>query len=268
MLRCYEPAHIAGVSKTAYVPATPRCLQWRRDLQRASTNSAPPDPDSQDAASPACSSSSGRSPRPSAPSRRRRSSSTASSPSTAPRLVDRSASTLPQRAPWCARRGRRRRPRRHDGLRRRGSGRRQARSGAPRRPAPGRDRCRGRRRRVRRRQRLAFPGVPGAAPPRGGLEVRLGGGSRPMGRHPQHVCARVGGRGRHRALRCRGVAVRARRRVRAVPDLRQRALALRTAPGGRRSRLPCHVRRPDARSKDAAVTNTLTARWPPLPWSP
>ena len=34
MLRCYEPAHIAGVSKTAYVPATPRCLQWRRDLQR------------------------------------------------------------------------------------------------------------------------------------------------------------------------------------------------------------------------------------------
>ena len=34
MLRCYEPAHIVGVSKTAYVLATPRCLEWRRDLQR------------------------------------------------------------------------------------------------------------------------------------------------------------------------------------------------------------------------------------------
>ncbi len=45
-LGCYEPAHIVGVSKTAYVPATPRCLEWRRDLQRASTNSTPPDPDS------------------------------------------------------------------------------------------------------------------------------------------------------------------------------------------------------------------------------
>jgi hypothetical protein len=78
-----------------------------------------------------------------------------------------------------------------------------------------------------------------------------------MGRHPQHVCSRVGGRGRHRALRCHGVAVRARRRVRAVPDLQQRSLALRTAPRSDRSRLPFHVRRPDARSKDAAVTSTL-----------
>ena len=75
-----------------------------------------------------------------------------------------------------------------------------------------------------------------------------------MGGHPQHVCSRVGGRGRHRALRCHGVAVRARRRVRAVPDLPQRTLALRTAPRSHRSRLPAHVRRPDARSKDAAVT--------------
>src|SRR4051812_14283494 len=72
-----------------------------------------------------------------------------------------------------------------------------------------------------------------------------------MGRHPQPVGSRLRGRGRHRALRCRRVAVRPRRRVRAVPDLRQRALALRAAPGGPRSRLPCHVRRPDARSKDA-----------------
>ena len=75
-----------------------------------------------------------------------------------------------------------------------------------------------------------------------------------MGGHPRQVCSRVGGRGRHRPLRCRDVAVRARRRVRAVPDLRQRALALRTASGGHRSRLSCHVRRPNARSKDAAVT--------------
>ena len=61
---------------------------------------------------------------------------------------------------------------------------------------------------------------------------------------PEHVRARVGRRGRHRARRRHGVAVRARRRVRAVPDLRQRTLALRAAPGSRRSRLPCHVRRP------------------------
>src|SRR4051812_1990619 len=74
-----------------------------------------------------------------------------------------------------------------------------------------------------------------------------------MGGHPRDVCSRLGGRGRHGALRCRGVVVRARRRVRAVPDLRQRALALRAAPGGHRSPLPCRVRRPNARSKDAAA---------------
>ena len=38
-------------------------------------------------------------------------------------------------------------------------------------------------------------------------------------------------------------------------DLRQRALAPRTASRSRRSRLPSSVRRPDARSKDAAVTS-------------
>jgi serine-type D-Ala-D-Ala carboxypeptidase (penicillin-binding protein 5/6) len=38
-----EPAHIVGISKIAYVLATRRCLQSRRDPQRASTNSAPPD---------------------------------------------------------------------------------------------------------------------------------------------------------------------------------------------------------------------------------
>ena len=84
------------------------------------------------------------------------------------------------------------------------------------------------------------------------LEVRLRSGSCPMGGHPQHLCSRVGRRGRHRALRCRSLAVRARCGLRAVPDLRQRALALRTPP--RRSRLPAHVRRPYARPEDAAVT--------------
>ena len=34
------PAHIVGISKTTYVPATPRCLDWRRDLQPTSTNNA------------------------------------------------------------------------------------------------------------------------------------------------------------------------------------------------------------------------------------
>src|SRR4051812_3076396 len=44
MRRCYELPHIVGISKTAYVLATPRCLEWRRDLQAASTNSSPPCP--------------------------------------------------------------------------------------------------------------------------------------------------------------------------------------------------------------------------------
>jgi hypothetical protein len=36
-------AHIAGVSKTAYVLATPRCLDWQRDSNRISTNNDPQD---------------------------------------------------------------------------------------------------------------------------------------------------------------------------------------------------------------------------------
>jgi D-alanyl-D-alanine carboxypeptidase (penicillin-binding protein 5/6) len=38
-----ELRHIVGVSKIAYVLATTRCLQWRRDLQRTGTNRSPPD---------------------------------------------------------------------------------------------------------------------------------------------------------------------------------------------------------------------------------
>jgi len=36
--------HIVGISKTTYVLATPRSLNWRRDLQRTSTNSGRPHP--------------------------------------------------------------------------------------------------------------------------------------------------------------------------------------------------------------------------------
>jgi hypothetical protein len=43
-----EPAHIVAVSKTSYVPATPRCLDWTRDLRRTSTDDDPSDPDAQD----------------------------------------------------------------------------------------------------------------------------------------------------------------------------------------------------------------------------
>ena len=95
---------------------------------------------------------------------------------------------------------------------------------------------------------------------RGGLRVRVRRGSGPMGRHGGHVRSRVRERGRHRLLRCRGVAVRTWRRVRAVPDLRQRVLALRTAPRGDRSWLPSHVCRPHARSEDAAVTGSGLVR--------
>src|SRR6188768_4166572 len=43
-----EPAHIVGISKTAYVLATPRCLEWRRDPPRTSTTGDPSDSDSLD----------------------------------------------------------------------------------------------------------------------------------------------------------------------------------------------------------------------------
>src|SRR3981081_4694342 len=35
---------MVGISETAYVPATPRCLDWRHALQRTGTNSGPPHP--------------------------------------------------------------------------------------------------------------------------------------------------------------------------------------------------------------------------------
>ena len=72
-----------------------------------------------------------------------------------------------------------------------------------------------------------------------------------------HVSGR---RDRHRTLRRRHLAVQARRQVRAVPDLRQRALALRTAPGRRRTRLSAAVRRPGARPEDAGYRKVSCSR--------
>ena len=269
-----EPAPIVGVSKTTYVLATPRRLDWRRGLQQTSTSNAPSDSDSQDPCRRPATRHRGdrRSPRPpvarvlvldavlhgvlvlDGPCRRRcPRRSTAASP-----IGDPS-----QRAPsiFAA-----------------STAVRLARMTVPYPTA-------------RRSSMTAIPGVANLDPallgalrqaathaaydgveffvdsgwrsaeyqeataPAGDPEVRLKRGSCSMGGHPQHVCSRVGGSGRHWALRCRSVAVRARRQVRAVPDLPQRILALRTSPRSHRSRLPAHVRRPYARPKDAAVTN-------------
>ena len=48
--------------------------------------------------------------------------------------------------------------------------------------------------------------------------------------------------------------------VRAVPDLPQRTVALRTSSRSRRSRLPSHVRRPYSRPEDAAISTTQPVR--------
>ena len=42
-LPSYEPAHIVGISKTPYVPATRRLLEWRHDPPPTSANTDPPD---------------------------------------------------------------------------------------------------------------------------------------------------------------------------------------------------------------------------------
>src|SRR6476469_2653926 len=49
MLRCYGRTHVVGISKTAYMPVTPRCLDWGRGLQPTSTTTDPTDSDSQEA---------------------------------------------------------------------------------------------------------------------------------------------------------------------------------------------------------------------------
>ena len=165
-----------------------------------------------------------------------------------------SARPGPQRSPRCARRGRRCRPRRHDGLRRRRS------RVSPTSIPISSGRCARPRPTPRTTGSSSYVNSGWRSPAyqeqllREAVSKYGSSGGGPMGRHRRHVRARVGRRGRHRAFRGHGVAVRARRRVRAVPDLPQRTLALRAAPRGRRSRLPAHVRRPHARSADAAVT--------------
>ena len=71
MLRCYEPAHIVGVSKTAYVPATPRSLAMGACLTDNQHAGRPAGSGFAGAVSPSCWSPSRRSPPPSASSCRR-----------------------------------------------------------------------------------------------------------------------------------------------------------------------------------------------------
>src|SRR4026209_2391092 len=44
-----ETAPIAGVSKTAYAPATPVCLHWTRGVEHPTATNASPDPGPEDA---------------------------------------------------------------------------------------------------------------------------------------------------------------------------------------------------------------------------
>ena len=212
-----EPAHIAGVSKTPYVLATPRCLQWRRGLQRTSTNHDLPDSD------------------PLAPSRRsarrRRGDRRSPRPPVAGVLV-RDGRDHPcdardlggDRTPACG----------------------QPRSRSPRGLAPGCDRCRG-------PSGVAFSST-AAGVPRSTRQQLL---DEAISKYGSEAEAARWVATPNTSAHVSGDAVdvgpsdaaawlsRARRRVRAVPDLRQRALALRTAPRSRRSGLPSHVRRPD-----------------------
>ena len=190
MLRCYEPAHIAGVSKTAYAPATPRCLQWRRDHVDRPARSGPQ-----------------------APRRRLLVARRAWPPSSAVD-VDRPLVHAARRPSTTRQHGRARR--------------------SPAEPSPT----------ARRSSTTRFPGVakldpellapcagPRPMPPAtaSGSSSTAAGAPRPTRSScsseavskygseaeaarwvatPEHVGARVGGRGRHRALRRRGVAVR------------------------------------------------------------
>ncbi|VXB79816.1 hypothetical protein MICRO8M_60075 [Microbacterium sp. 8M] len=89
---------------------------------------------------------------------------------------------------------------------------------------------------------------------RGGAHLRLRRGGRTLGRHSGDLAAREGRGGRHRALRGRGLAAPPRCRVRAVPHIRQRAVALRAEPVGGRGRVSGDVPRPHRGSADAGVS--------------
>ena len=177
------------------------------------------------------------------------------------RIAHRGAS---RHARWCAqwarcsRQGGRRRPRWHDGLRRRRSGRRKGRPRASTLPL----------------RRAATDAA------RDGVHFVVDSGWRSAAYQEELLHEAVlkygseaeaarwvatpstsahvsGARSRHRRYRRRRVAVRARRRVRPVPDLRQRAVALRAAPGGHRSRLPGDVRQPDEGSTAASAMSAF-----------
>ena len=245
MLRCYEPAHIVGVSKTAYVLATPRCLDWRRDLQRTSTNNDPSDSDSQD-------------PR-RRPARRHR------GDRRSPRLPVAGVLVLDGVAASPV-----------DVLRSEHRGALGEADGAvPDGTTVFDDEIPG----VANLDPALLGALRRAATDAAddGVEFVVDSGWRSPAYQEQLLREAISKYGSE-AEAARWVATpntsahvsgdavdigpadatawlsAARRRVRAVPDLRQRALALRTAPRGHRSRLPSHVRRPDARSKDAAVT--------------
>ena len=131
----------------------------------------------------------------------------------------------------------------------------QPRPGAPRRPAAGRDGRRGRPGRVRRQQRLALRGLPGAAARRGGRDVRVADGGRPVGRHTAHV------RRTSRATRSTSAAPTATAWLSehgAAYGLcqvyRNEPWHYELRPDAVDRRVPGPVRRPHARPEDAAVT--------------
>ena len=251
MLRCYEPAHIAGVSKTAYVLATPRCLEWRRDLQPARDHTAPPDPDPQDARR--------------RPARRPRGDRGSPRPPVAGVLAVVGAADRRSRprATSCARRGRGAVPDGTTVFDDDDPGCRQARSGSPRRPArrprrtPAID--------VRRRQRLAFRRVPGAAAPRRRSRSTARKRRLPDGWPRPNTSAHVSGDAvdigsvRRRAWLSEHGAEYGLCRIYANEpwhfELRPEAVD---------DGCPAIVRRPDPRSKDAAM---IRERSPPLRWS-
>jgi hypothetical protein len=105
-----------------------------------------------------------------------------------------------------------------------------------------------------RQQWLALVCLPDPNSAGSGLRVRLGGGSRQMGRERNDVSTRRRTSCRHWGVGGGGVAVAPRRGVRAVPDLPQRALALRATPGGCNSRMSADVCRSNTGSQDAAMT--------------
>ena len=78
-------------------------------------------------------------------------------------------------------------------------------------------------------QRVALGRLPGAAPGGRRVDVRVAEGGRALGRHPRDLAPRVRRRGRPRAVAGHDLAGAARCRLRALPGLRQRALALRAA---------------------------------------